>query len=676
MAEYTVLNRGVRLPPVRSKRGVRIESDLDLVALYARLVNGDAHGGILHQHSSRDVELPAVPRTGDDALAEHAFGKRASAVQAHRVDRVVSPGDVEQRDPSPVDRHLPSGLEGQFVNASDGDEVWRSVADGHAVYYNAMSNHRIDARRPRGAAHAAERITDPDRLRSVIEDAAHVAGHASALVAPTTEAEIADVLRSSTAVLPIGAQSSLTGGATPRGDVVLSTSRLNRIIEIGTDRVRVEAGVTLADLDSALADAGRYYPPAPTFTGAYVGGTVATNAAGAATFKYGTTRAWVEAITVVLPTGDVLDIERGAVHAHADGYFEVSLSSGTVRVPVPRYQMPAVPKLSAGYFAAPGMDLIDLFIGAEGTLGVVVNVTLRIVTRRPAWCLAFVPFADRRAGLAFVRMLRKAAREAWGSCDPGGLDVSAIEHLDARCLELAREDGLDRRTGVTWPEHTAIALLITLELASTITSDQAFDEIGRARESGGSDTSLGRLCRALDEVARIDDVQIAVPGDHARTAQLLALREEVPASVNSRIGRAKQNVDRRIEKTAGDMIVPFDHLEELMAYYESEFQRRRLDTAVWGHISDGNLHANVLARSYAEVEAGRAAILEVGRQAIRLGGSPLAEHGVGRSRLKQQLLEELYGGQGIEAMRAVKRALDPQWKLAPGVLFPPSESQP
>jgi FAD/FMN-containing dehydrogenase len=123
-----------------------------------------------------------------------------------------------------------------------------------------------------------------------------------------------------------------------------------------------------------------------------------------------------------------------------------------------------------------------LFIGAEGTLGIVVNVTLRIVTRRPSWCLIFVPFADLHAGLAFVRVLRKAAREAWASRDPGGLDVSAIEHLDARCLELAREDGVDRRTGVTWPQETAIALLITLELASTITRDQAFQEVGRARD--------------------------------------------------------------------------------------------------------------------------------------------------------------------------------------------------
>ena len=599
-------------------------------------------------------------------------------MEAGRIDRVVHAVDVEERDPAPIDCDLPPLPGRNLVQAGDRHEVMCPIVDaiagGHAVYYNAMPNHRIEARRPRGAPQAPVRTTDPDRLRSVVEDAAHVAGHASALVTPATEAEIAEVLQSSTAVLPIGAQSSLTGGATPRGDTVLSTSRLNRIVDIGTDRVRVEAGVTLAELDRALASAGRYYPPAPTFAGAFVGGTVATNAAGAATFKYGTTRDWVEAITVVLPTGDVLDIERGAVHAHADRYFELILGHGTVRVPVPRYRMPDVPKLSAGYFAAPGMDLIDLFIGAEGTLGVVANVTLRVVTRRPAWCLVFVPFADRRAGLAFVRMLREASRETWRSRDPNGLDISSIEHMDARCLELAREDGLDRRTGVTWPDHTAIALLITLELPSTIGREQAFEQIGRARESSASDTPLARLCRALDEAAEIDDVQIAVPDDQARMTQLLALREEVPASVNSRIGRAKQDIDRRIEKTAGDMIVPFDRLEELMACYEREFERRRLDVAVWGHVSDGNLHPNVLARSFADVESGRAAILEVGREAIRLGGSPLAEHGVGRNRVKQQLLEALYGRAGIDEMRAVKRALDPDWKLAPGVLFPQAEA--
>src|SRR5207302_2687208 len=170
--------------------------------------------------------------------------------------------------------------------------------------------------------------------------------------------------------------------------------------------------------------ANRYYPPASTFFGASIGGTVSTNAAGAATFKYGTTRPWIEALTVVLPGGDVLDVERGVTRAHGDGYFDLELTSGCRRVPVPRYQMPRVPKVSAGYFSAPGLDLIDLFIGAEGTLGIVTELTLRIMPDRPAACLAFVPFEDRS--------LRDAALATWRSHDPRGIDIAAIEHMDAR----------------------------------------------------------------------------------------------------------------------------------------------------------------------------------------------------------------------------------------------------
>jgi D-lactate dehydrogenase (cytochrome) len=167
----------------------------------------------------------------------------------------------------------------------------------------------------------------------------------------------------------------------------------------------------------------------------------------------------------------------------------------------------------------------------------------------------------------------------------------------------------------------------------------------------------------------LDSVDIAVPGDHAREQQLLALREAVPAGVNARVGRAKQTVDARIEKTAADMIVPFERLGELLRIYNGEFGRRGLDAAVWGHISDGNLHPNVIPRSMADVESGREAILAFGGEVLRLGGSPLAEHGVGRNPIKQQLLRQMYGDEGIEQMRAVKRAIDPEWKMAPGVLF-------
>jgi D-lactate dehydrogenase (cytochrome) len=104
------------------------------------------------------------------------------------------------------------------------------------------------------------------------------------------------------------------------------------------------------------------------------------------------------------------------------------------------------------------------------------------------------------------------------------------------------------------------------------------------------------------------------------------------------------------------------------------FTERGVDLAVWGHISDGNVHPNVVPRSYRDIEEGKEILLELGRHVIALGGSPLAEHGVGRSPMKQELLRMLYGNAGIDSMRQLRRTLDPDRKLASGVLFPATES--
>jgi len=511
---------------------------------------------------------------------------------------------------------------------------------------------------------------DPDVLASFLEDAAHFSGgHARELVVPTNEAELARALRSSRTVLPIGAQSSLTGGATPMGETIINTRRLTGIEFLAADRVRVGTGVTLEALNKALQTAGCLYPPAPTFSGAFVGGTVATNAAGAATFKYGTTRDWVEGMTVVLPSGDVLDLVRGDTRA-ASGRFELRLASGTVMVPIPSYRMPVSPKLSAGYFAAPDMDLIDVFIGSEGTLGVVASVTLRVLPRRPAMCSALVPFSTESAALEFTRALRDAARETWRTCSRRGIDASSIEFMDARSLSIVREDRADTANNIQLASSTQAALLVTLELRAGATAAEAFDEIGRAGDPDQPDTPLSNFCRMLLDAGVFDDTAIAMPGDAARMAQLAALREAVPAGVNQRVGVAKRTADAAIEKAAADIAVPFHRIDELLSAFRSDAARRGLDAVVWGHLSDGNLHPNVIARTRDEWQAAREAVAEVGRSAIRLGGVPMAEHGVGRSPIKQALLRELYGDDGIEQMRAVKRAIDPEWKMAPGVLFP------
>jgi D-lactate dehydrogenase (cytochrome) len=529
---------------------------------------------------------------------------------------------------------------------------------------------RIATRPPRGPVEMPRVDVDPDALASFLEDAAHYhGGHATGVAVAHSEGEVAALVRGCARVLPIGAQSSLTGGATPMGDVVLTTTRLAEIIRIDADSARVQPGVVLATLQEALARAGRYYPPAPTYDGACVGGTIATNASGAATFKYGSTRRWVQALTVVLASGEVLDVERGEVVADPGGFFEIETARRVRRVPVPTYRMPDVPKRSAGYFAEPGMDLVDLFIGSEGTLGVVVEATLGLVAKAPNTCLALVSCPTEAGALALVDALRRESITTSRTRDPRGLDVSAIEQMDRRCLDMLREDGEDAKHDVRFPDGTAMALLVQVELPRDVTGERAFDELAGARDADAPDTPLVRFCRLLDRAGVLDDTEMALPGDGRRARQFFDVREAVPSGVKRRIGLAKETVGASVEKTAADMIVPFACFGEMLAIYHEGFGRRGLDYAIWGHISDGNVHPNVLPRSIDEMLAGREAILEFGHEVIRRGGCPLAEHGVGRSPMKQQLLRDLYKEAGIEEMRAVKRALDPEWKLSPGVLF-------
>ncbi len=490
-----------------------------------------------------------------------------------------------------------------------------------------------------------------------LSDAAHFpGGHAAAIVVPRTTAEIPDLVRHATAVLPIGAQSSLTGGATPMGEVVLSTEKLTRVLDAGPSHIRVEAGVPVAVIQDTLAKHGAWFPPVPTFTGALAGGIVATNAAGAATFRHGPVRPWVQALTVVLADGTELTVRRGEQRARGHR-LAVATASGTADVPVPSYRMPDVVKRSAGYHAELDMDLIDLFIGSEGTLGVITTVMFRALSPVPTRALALVPCQSEPDAIALVAELRR---------EPA---VAAIEHMDRRCLEILQEDGADGRYDVRFPPGTALALLVQLELPPGTSEADAFTQIEASLTAGAPETAMARVCRLLNAHGVFDDTEMALPGNTRRAEQLIAVREAVPAGVNQRVGRAQHQIDPRIAKTAADMIVPFERFGEMMAIYRDGYSSRGLDFAVWGHISDGNVHPNVLPRSYADVERGKEAILYFGREVARLGGCPLAEHGVGRHPVKQALLRGLYGDAGIDEMRAVKRALDPEWKLAPGVIF-------
>jgi len=391
---------------------------------------------------------------------------------------------------------------------------------------------------------------------------------------------------------------------------------------------------------------------------------------------------------VVLACGEVVDVERGQViacggGAGADDCFEIEKLCGQVlRVPVPRVTCPDVPKVSAGYRGGPGLDLIDLFVGAEGTLGVVTEARLRLVGPRPGFMVVMVPVAGDREALALTRVLRAEAGGPRprgfspaldpGSSSPRGLDVAAIEYMDVRSVQLLREDGVAERVGVVIPSSACALLLVQVELPVGYDRARAYADLAAHAEANidqAADAPLARLCGILEAHGVLEVSVPALPEEDERRRALFALREALPEGVNRRVRETQQRVGPAVSKSGGDVIVPFERLEEALARYRVLLDEAGLDAAIWGHISDGNMHPNVLARSGEEMDKARRVQMAIGEIAIALGGSPMAEHGTGRNPAKKALLAALHGAAAVDSMRATKRALDPHWQLAPGVLF-------
>jgi D-lactate dehydrogenase (cytochrome) len=401
--------------------------------------------------------------------------------------------------------------------------------------------------------------------------------------------------------------------------------------------------VTLARLAEEL---GRhapplYLPPNPTETTAQVGGSVAANASGGRSYRWGPIRRYVAALRVALASGDVLALRRGECLAGPEG-FEVELSGGAVlRVPVPSYRMPAV-KSAAGYHAAPGMDLVDLFVGSEGTLGVITEATLAVEPAPDSIISILGFFPDEARALAFVRAVR-------GAEAPAG--VQAIEYFDGGSLQLLAEkragDGAESEVPET-PAGAGAAVLVEVA-GSEAETEAALERLAELLEAHGADSGQ------------------AWAGLEARERQrLAAFRHALPEAVNSLIGRTKLQ-HPGLTKVGTDMAVPPEALGEMLAAYRRALDGAGLRYVLFGHIGDDHLHANVLPRDMAEYRRARALYLELARLAVRLGGTVSAEHGIGK--LKKQFLELMYGPEGIEQMRRVKRALDPQCLLGRGTMF-------
>jgi D-lactate dehydrogenase (cytochrome) len=457
-------------------------------------------------------------------------------------------------------------------------------------------------------------ITDPAVIEGYLGDASNTRGHAEALFRPRTAEDVAAVLARATAegagVTVTARRTSTTGGPVPDGGWLLSTEHLDRIHAVDD----CDAGVLLGAYQSEVEAAGLFFPPDPTSRHeCTLGAAIACNASGARSFAYGATRPWVEAVQVVLPTGEILWADRD--------------TPVPATWPVPRWTEPSV-KTAAGYF--PADNLLDLLIGQEGTLGVITRARLRLTDPPPAVMGLVAFFTDRAALLAFVGHARTGARRPGQPASPGALAPRALEYFDPHALDLVRARVPDI------PEGATGALFIEVEHAGEPPLEAWWD----ALEAHG---------------ALVDDT--IVTEDEAGRSRLHAVRHAVPAGVNEQV------VANGMPKVGTDFAVPDAALAEMMDAYAAV----PLPHVCFGHIGDNHLHLNLLPRTTAELALARDLYKTLARRAVRLGGTVSAEHGIGK--IKRSLLAQMVGPEVITAFRALKQAVDPAGVLGRGTLI-------
>ncbi|HTQ77759.1 MAG TPA: FAD-binding oxidoreductase [Burkholderiales bacterium] len=435
----------------------------------------------------------------------------------------------------------------------------------------------------------------PDTAPYLTDWRRQYSGAADCVVRPASTGEVAAVMRAcaaaGVAIVPQGGNTGLCGGSVPAGagrQIVLSLGRLNRIraIDAANDTLTAEAGCVLADLQSAAAEAGRLFALSLAAEGScQIGGNLSTNAGGVNVLRYGNAREQVLGLEVVLPDGRIWDGLRG------------------------------LRKDNTGY------DLKQLFIGAEGTLGVITAAVLKLHPKPTASATAWIAVPDPKRAVELLGHLR-------GAC---GESLSAFELLSRRCVDAV----LAHRPGTRDPLGGREAWYVLVQLDDF----RAPEELSRkAQESmaGAIDAGLAR------------DAVLAK--NEAEAAALWTLRDTVPEAQFSNVKH--------------DISVAVSRVPELI-----ERAGRALEAAIpgvpvycFGHVGDGNLHYNV---GDAALAARREEVNRIVYDAVcALGGSISAEHGLGQ--LKREAIRGRKAPLELELMGAVKRALDPRGLMNPG----------
>ena len=493
--------------------------------------------------------------------------------------------------------------------------------------------------------------TRTDELQNYLTDASNLqGGFADKLYIPETAAEIAEILKDANAnKIPVtisGARTGTVGGAIPFGGIIISLERLNKIGKINKAELYavVESGVVLNDFQQAVEAENFFYPPDPTEWSCQIGGTVATNASGARSFKYGATREFVEELEVILASGEILNLKRGEVFSD-NGLIEIETANGTnIRAKLPTYQQPDTRKNTSGYVSGERIDAIDLFIGSEGTLGIITKIKLKILPKPESFFSGIIFFENEENLLNFVNEAREISFNARNqiiqnpkSKIQNQMDASLLEYFDEQALKFISEK---------FPEvpETAKGAIFFEQETNAETEDELLEQWNALLEKHGADLERSWFTTTAQDRDKMRE-----------------FRHALPVTVNERIVRHRQ------KKVGTDMAVPDDKFASFLRFYKEKLDASGLEYVIFGHIGDNHLHANMIPKNDDEALKAKHLYGRFIAQSIMLGGTISAEHGIGKHKSKYLYVQ--YGERFLNEMAELKRAFDPNGILGRGNMF-------
>ncbi|MDR3611019.1 MAG: FAD-binding oxidoreductase [Ignavibacteriaceae bacterium] len=484
--------------------------------------------------------------------------------------------------------------------------------------------------------------TSKDEIQNFLSDASNFKGFCEAVYFPEDRNDVSQILKEANdkkiQVTIAGNGTGLAGARVPEGGIVISTDRLNKIIEINKQKFYAiaEPGVLLSELLIILRKNDLLYPPDPTENNCYLGGTVATNASGEKTFKYGPTRNFIIEMEVVLADGEILTLKRGETLADKFDLYLKCESGKEINIHLPDYKMPSA-KNSAGYFVKPGMDAIDLFIGSEGTLGVITKIKIRLQPNPEKIISCVVFFNSEEDALNFIQKGREVSYTSRAYNNIQAIDALSLEYFDENTLDFMRDD---------YKQIPAFA-------KAGVWFEQ---EVNKANEEYFLDEWL-TLIREFSG----DEESAWFAFTEADKEKLQIFRHAISQKIVEFI--AKNNV----RKLGTDVAVPDIKFKELYYFSKKEAMESKLDFLIYGHFGNSHMHLNILPKTEEEYLKGKKIYNTICEKAVELGGTISAEHGIGK--LKTEYFKLMYGEEVIKKMAELKKVFDPNLILGSGTIF-------